>query len=226
MDESTTENALVTLKMKTPFDLMTNEEREKKIAEAEKKLAELERGQELIDDEFVYFEKCPIRYVTTKDDNGNELKGYKDKNGSTPEEHFNTCNKLTATQDILLYENIVGGAISAQPANQNRDRSVNIVNQVLADHEPRDSTEAKLCLQAHTLYSQGMRYLHLADIQDQIPQAEYHMKNAIKLLRLHNETVEALNRHRRKGEQKVIVQHVQVNDGGKAVIAGQMGGGG
>ena len=29
---------------------------------------------------------------------------------------------------------------------------------------------------------------------------------------------EALARYRRKGEQKVVVQHVNVNDGGKAIV--------
>lgn len=43
-----------------------------------------------------------------------------------------------------------------------------------------------------------------------IPQAEFHTKTAIKLLRLHNETIEALCRYRRKGEQRVVVQHVNV----------------
>jgi hypothetical protein len=45
-------------------------------------------------------------------------------------------------------------------------------------------------------------------------------------LRLHNETVEALNRHRRKGTQNVVVQHINVSDGGKAVVGGVFEGGG
>jgi len=44
------------------------------------------------------------------------------------------------------------------------------------------------------------------------------MKSAIKLLRLHNETIEALSRYRRGGEQKVVVQHVNVNNGGQAIV--------
>lgn len=55
---------------------------------------------------------------------------------------------------------------------------------------------------------------------------ETHMNYAIKLLRLHNETIETLSRYRRKGEQKVIVQHVNVNDGGKAIVGGNLGIGG
>ena len=189
---------------------------EKKLLKAKTKLAEAERQLELLQKEFVYFEKCTIRSVETKDDNGDVIIGYKTRDKATPEERFNILNSLTATQDILLSNNITKRAALAQPNTQDTSKSTNIVNQVLADYEPKDSLEAKLILQEHTLYEQGMRYLHLADIQDQIPQAEYHMKNAIKLLRLHNETVEALNRHRRGGTQRVVVQYVQVNDGGQS----------
>ena len=44
------------------------------------------------------------------------------------------------------------------------------------------------------------------------------MKSALKLIRLHTETVEAINRYKRKGEQKVIVQHVHVEPGGQAIV--------
>jgi hypothetical protein len=46
----------------------------------------------------------------------------------------------------------------------------------------------------------------------------------MKLLRLHNETIEILDRYRRRGGQTVVVQHqhVQVNDGGRAIIGTQM----
>lgn len=227
MDESatkialptTTKQSIVPTQKKISQDLMT-------VEGMEKRLAENYRKQELIDNEFVYFEKCPVKYVVTNDDKGNEIKGYKDKNRSTPQEHFETLNKLTATQDILLHENIVNSAVAAQPRNQKNDRSVNIVNQVLADYEPKDSLEAKLCLQAHTLYTQGMNYISRAENSNMLQQYDLYMKNAMKLLRLHNETVEALNRHRRGGMQKVIVQHVQVNDGGQAVVGGVFKGGG
>jgi hypothetical protein len=47
---------------------------------------------------------------------------------------------------------------------------------------------------------------------------DLNINRATKLMRLYNETLDCLNRHRRKGEQKVTVQHVNVNNGGQAVI--------
>ena len=202
-------------------------ERKKALAETNRQLAELERNRELINKEFVYFEKCPVHYVVTKDDNGNEIKGYKDKIPSTPQEHFKTLNKLTATHDILLHADIVSSAVILQSGGaQQMERSINIVNQVLADYEPKDSLEAKLCLQAHTLYTKGMSYLRRAEQTDLLAHSEFYMKSATKLLRLHNETIEALSKYRRGGTQNVVVQHVQVNDGGKAVVGGVFKGGG
>lgn len=199
---------------------------QKQLAENQRKLDEALRNKELIDKEFVYFEKCPVHYVVTKDDNGNELKGHKYKVQSTPEERLNTLKNLTATHDILLHGSIVDSAVSAQPKSQKIENRVNVVNQALADYEPRDSFEAKLCLQAHTLYTQGMEHLSKADNSGMLEQKEFYTKNAIKLFRLHNETVEALSKHRRGGTQNVVVQHVQVNDGGKAIIGGVFEGGG
>ena len=63
-----------------------------------------------------------------------------------------------------------------------------------------------------------MQYLSRVEKSDMMCQIEFNMKCAITLLRLHNETTEALTRYRRKGEQKVVVQYVNVNDGGKAIF--------
>lgn len=76
------------------------------------------------------------------------------------------------------------------------------------------------------LYTLGMKYAHRSEREDMIPQCEFYMKNAMKLFQLHNETVEALNKHRRGGEQRVVVQHLNVNEGGKAIVGVLNGGGG
>lgn len=204
------------------------------IAEVKKDLAKNLRNQELIDKEHYYFEKCPIWYVKTKDDEGNEIAGHKLKDSQkTPDrekpfEMFNCMNKLTATQDRYLSADIADKASGAMPKNRDACHNINIANQVLADSEPGDSVEAKLCLQAHVLYARGMEFLQRSDDETRIPQSEFYVRNAVKLLRLHNETIEALSRYRRKGEQRVIVQHINVEGGGQAVVGGAFiaGGGG
>ena len=56
------------------------------------------------------------------------------------------------------------------------------------------------------------------------------LKQAVKLSRTFAALLEALNRHRGKGQQKVTVEHVHVHAGGQAVVGmvtapGQTGGG-
>lgn len=144
-------------------------------------------------------------------------------------EGFKTTNDvfkhLTKTTDPEFANDIiVRGAFAI--SNKSDADKYNIAMQTLADMEPKDSIEAKLCLQAHALWSQGMNYLYNARQNDMIPQVDFYMKNATKLLRLHNETVEALGKYRRGGTQNVIVQHVNVENGGKAIVGNMIAGGG
>ena len=76
-------------------------------------------------------------------------------------------------------------------------------------------------MQSQALFSQGMKNLANANSESF---SDFYVKDAVKLLRLHNETIEALNRHRRGGEQRVIVQHVNVEGGGQAVVNGSFNG--
>ena len=69
------------------------------------------------------------------------------------------------------------------------------------------------------LNAKGMRYLARAENDENwLCHTESSIKMAVKLLRLKNETIETLMRYRRKGEQKVIVQHIKVADDAKAII--------
>ena len=53
------------------------------------------------------------------------------------------------------------------------------------------------------------------------------LNEANKLSRTHTTLLEALNRHRGKGQQKVTVEHVHVHvhDGGQAIVGNVEGGG-
>ena len=51
------------------------------------------------------------------------------------------------------------------------------------------------------------------------------LKQANKLSRTYATLLEALNRHRGKGQQKVTVEHVHVHNGGQAIVGNVEGGG-
>ena len=58
-----------------------------------------------------------------------------------------------------------------------------------------------------------------------IEMANFYINSATKLMRTYTTQMEALNKYRSKGQQKITVQHVNVNDGGQAIVGDVKGGG-
>ena len=83
---------------------------------------------------------------------------------------------------------------------------------------PGDEIEAMLAVQMVATYETAMDMLIRAKQADLMPTLQECGSLAVKLLRTYTAQVEALARLRRGGEQRVIVQHVNVNDGGQAIV--------
>ena len=101
----------------------------------------------------------------------------------------------------------------------------NCIAELLALQQ-RDFIESKLCRKIIVLDVLLMNAARSAPNSKYICQTNCNTNTLAKLSRLQNETIEALTRYRRKGEQKVTVQHVNVSNGGQAVVTGQMSTGG
>lgn len=103
----------------------------------------------------------------------------------------------------------------------------NAVLEALASFKPKDETEGMLSSHLVALHEQAMNFMSRVSIVDQTPAGiDMNINRATKLMRLYNESLEALNRYRRKGEQKVTVQHqyVNVNSGGQAIVGSKING--
>ena len=83
---------------------------------------------------------------------------------------------------------------------------------------PGDEIEAMLAVQMVATYETAMDMLLRAKQADLMPTLQECGSLAVKLLRTYTAQVEALVRLRRGGEQRVIVQHVNVNEGGQAIV--------
>lgn len=123
------------------------------------------------------------------------------------------------------------GHESRESGDTNFDEITNAVYGALVALNPQDEIEGQLCSRLIVLHNQYMQYLaiavRLAFSENATPEiCDYYNNRAIKLMRAHTEALDALQKYRRKGEQKVVVQHVHVNDGGQAVVAGQVNPGG
>lgn len=95
--------------------------------------------------------------------------------------------------------------------------------------KPSDEIEGMLVTRLISLNFLISKSLNLSVMENQsLEGQEIYTNRSSKLMRLFNETLDALMRYRRKGEQKVVVQHVNVNDGGRAIVGNfdASGGGG
>lgn len=111
------------------------------------------------------------------------------------------------------------------PAEQQMDLACAMQTMV----QPRDDIEALLGAQMVAVHNLAMDFMARANHPGQPSEAvAASIGSANKLLRTYMLQMEALNRHRGKGQQKVTVEHVTVNQGGQAVIGNveQPGGGG
>jgi hypothetical protein len=84
---------------------------------------------------------------------------------------------------------------------------------------PKDETEGMMAAQMVATHAAAMECFRRAMISEQSLEGRRENLNfANKLVRSHAVLVEALNKHRGKGAQKVTVEHVHVHSGGQAIV--------
>jgi hypothetical protein len=92
---------------------------------------------------------------------------------------------------------------------------------------PRDEIEGMIAAQLVACYHASMECYRRAMIPEQTFEGrQENLNQANKLSRTYATLLEALNRHRGKGQQKVTVEHVHVHDGGQAIVGTVQAGGG
>src|SRR3954447_18136634 len=84
---------------------------------------------------------------------------------------------------------------------------------------PKDELEGMLAGQLIAAHSAAMECYRRAMIPEQTFEGRKEsLTQANKLSRTYATLLEALNRHRGKGQQKVTVEHVHVHEGGQAIV--------
>jgi hypothetical protein len=97
----------------------------------------------------------------------------------------------------------------------------------LAGIGPKDEIEAMMAAQLIAAHNAAMECYRRAMIGEQtFDGRRENLSQANKLSRTYAVLVEALNRHRGKGQQKVTVEHVHVYEGGQAIVGHVEGAGG
>ncbi len=90
---------------------------------------------------------------------------------------------------------------------------------------PQDQVEAMLAGQMAAVHMATMTFARRLGHAENIPQQDSAERAFNKLCRTFAAQVAALKGYRSTGEQKVTVQHVQVNEGGQAIVGNVMTGG-
>jgi hypothetical protein len=85
--------------------------------------------------------------------------------------------------------------------------------------EPKGAAETMLCCKIALSCMQIMQCQHRANLDGQTFEGrDVNLRHAERFTRIYTQQLDALNKHRGKGQQKVTVEHVTVNEGGQAVV--------
>jgi hypothetical protein len=118
----------------------------------------------------------------------------------------------------LMLSGIVNAACAGGPENPPKEHDINQALAAVTGIGARDETEAMLATQMVATHFAAITLLRRLKGAENIPQQDSAGSLAIKLLRTFTMQVEALQRYRGKGQQKVTVEHVHVYPGGQAIV--------
>jgi len=162
---------------------------------------------------------------------GKEINGKKKLSIKNPKNAQKLVQKSSGFNDAfagnLIIENtLYANTDGTESVEQIKSKS-NYILAILADLKPKDGFEGMLISQMITIYDQAMKCFTLAILNKEYPDALIKYQNqGVKLMRVYNQQLEALDKHRRKGNQKMTVEHVHVHEGGQAIVGSVMQGGG
>jgi hypothetical protein len=131
------------------------------------------------------------------------------------------------TKDMAFYDGLIAQLANAGTQSRQVDeRQLNFMLSVIQGIEPRDQMEAMLAAQMAAVHSAMMKFARRLSHADTIQQQDSASNAFNKLARTFASQLETLKKYRSTGEQKVTVQHVQVNEGGQAIVGDVIQGGG
>jgi hypothetical protein len=119
----------------------------------------------------------------------------------------------------LLANQTLGSLWVKNSDEENKKRLILGVLAALISTKPADEVEAMVIAQMIASHNAAMECYRRAMIGEQTFEGRNeNLNQANKLSRTHATLLDALNRHRGKGQQKVTVEHVHVHSGGQAIV--------
>jgi hypothetical protein len=137
-----------------------------------------------------------------------------------------TLQAMTGSADenraLVLFRQVASTLWAPEALSQEqRSKNIQAVAAALKDLAPGDELEGMLAAQMVATHNAAMDCLARAMIEGQSFEGrDQNLRHAAKLLGVYARQVEALDKHRGKGQQKITVEHVTVNEGGQAIVGG------
>jgi hypothetical protein len=131
--------------------------------------------------------------------------------------HFSGSNH---EQFSLMLVNQVSRSIwTAHSDEDYKEKQLSSGLEAMVGIAPMDETEGMLAAQMVALHNAAMECFRRAMIKEQpFAGRQQNLSFAHKLTRTYALAMEALDKHRGKGQQKVTVEHVHVHQGGQAIV--------
>jgi len=149
------------------------------------------------------------------------------KNGEPSSIELNTTEEALFTATGFKSEGSVANMFLAivstlSEAEINLETKIEKGNQTLSamtELNPRDGFEGMLISQILVTYDRAMYCFRMADKNKSCVERYISRRcQCIKLMRLYAQQLEALDKHRNKGKQTMVVEHVHVHKGGQAIV--------
>jgi hypothetical protein len=142
-------------------------------------------------------------------DDPDDRKGRLKNIGGSQSDHWNNILANQAVQALWLKNS----------SPEERDKQLSATVAALIGIAPKDELEGMMAAQLVAAHNAAMECYRRAMIGEQTFEGRReNLAQANKLSRTYSALLEALNRHRGKGQQKVTVEHVHVHAGGQAVV--------
>ena len=147
-------------------------------------------------------------------DDPDDRKGQLKSIGGSQSDHWNNTLANQAVQALWVKNS----------SAEERDKQLSATVAALMGIAPKDELEGMMAAQLIAAHNAAMECYRRAMIGEQTFEGRReNLAQANKLSRTYATLLEALNRHRGKGQQKVTVEHVHGHSGGQAVAGGGWG---
>ena len=117
----------------------------------------------------------------------------------------------------------LGGVLSqlanaVSPGKNADEQAINFALAVISGVEPKDELETMLGMQMAAIHMATMTFTRRLARVETIAQQDSAERALNRLMRTYVAQMEALKRYRTGGEQRVVVQHIDIREGGQAIV--------